>query len=107
MGEPTANVHINQRRFIEKNEKECAQNSLTESLMEEPARPVHVGLEYETMNGIASASQREKEFGEINMSASSGRQDAKRDVKLALSFVCLVIFGSMNAVGNKLQAIPM
>jgi hypothetical protein len=65
---------------------------------EEPERPIHPGLEFEVLEG-AERTLLEDE--------ASAKHDPKKDVKLLLSFVFLVISGSANVVLCKLQAIPM
>jgi hypothetical protein len=73
---------------------------LTERLLEheEPDFPIHPGLEFEVLEG-AERTLLEDE--------ASAKHDPKKDVKLLLSFVFLVISGSANVVLCKLQAIPM
>jgi hypothetical protein len=65
---------------------------------EEPDFPIHPGLEFEVLEG-AERNLLEEE--------ASAKHDPKKDVKLLLSFVFLVISGSANVVLCKLQAIPM
>jgi hypothetical protein len=64
---------------------------------EEPDFPIHPGLEFEVLEGAERTLLEE----------ASAKHDPKKDVKLLLSFVFLVISGSANVVLCKLQAIPM
>jgi hypothetical protein len=63
---------------------------------EEPEFPIHPGLEFEVLEGA-----------EQTIREALAKHDPKKDVKLLLSFVFLVISGSANVVLCKLQAIPM
>jgi hypothetical protein len=66
---------------------------------EEPDFPIHPGLEFEVLEGAERTALLEEE--------ASAKHDSKKDVKILLSFVFLVISGSANVVLCKLQAIPM
>jgi hypothetical protein len=76
---------------------------LIEQLLEheEPERPIHPGLEFEVLEGQPEPAER------TLLEEASAKHDPKKDVKLLLSFVFLVISGSANVVLCKLQAIPM
>lgn len=76
-------------------------SDLTERLLahDEPECPSHPGLEFEVLEQPLQQQLLEN--------ASSKSIDPTKDLKLLISFVCLVVAGSGNVVAAKLQAIPM
>ena len=68
---------------------------------QEPSRPIHAGLEYE---GQRTSPEKAYEKDSVEVSSSSS-STTRRSV--ILSFVGMVVFGTLNVVLAKLQAIPM
>jgi hypothetical protein len=101
MIEPRSSPFILRRESSVKAGDGKSSHDLTERLLEheEPERPIHPGLEFE----VLEAQPAERTL----LEEASAKHDSKKDVKLLLSFVFLVISGSANVVLCKLQAIPM
>lgn len=99
MMEPRTSPVTRRRESCAKGATGILSQDLIERLLEheEPEFPIHPGLEFEVLEGAERTL----------LDEVSAKHDPKKDVKLLLSFVFLVISGSANVVLCKLQAIPM
>jgi hypothetical protein len=104
MIDPRAGLHILSREPVASHAVDDSCNAAAERLRKHdgPTSPVHPELEYEVLSQGSKDPLHEQNFRE-----SSIEHDPRRDLKLLLSFIFLVIAGSGNVVAAKLQAIPM
>jgi hypothetical protein len=102
MMEPRSSLQIIRRESPARAVDGNASQDLRERLLEhdEPERPIHPGLEFEIL-------ETRSELGDGTIQEVSAKHDPKKDVKLLISFVFLVISGSANVILCKLQSIPM
>jgi len=97
MVEPRGSIHI---RRDSKIPPRLEEEDLTEPLImehDEPETPVHPLLEYEVLPA---------EVGDSEL-IHRRKQQPEHKWKLYVSFVFLVISGSLNVITAKLQAIPL
>ena len=105
-----AHVHRRDSSILDGNDN--LNVSASELLVEhdEPERPIHPALEYEVLAAVDASDDDDRPATALDETAAPQaptRNPHTKRLKLAVSFIFLVLAGTANVVATKLQAIPM